>query len=87
MESLAFHSLEADPKVPNVYSVGTILNVAGEGHNADEVKDILGWLDCQPPSSVVFLCFGSFGGFHDNQVSALRCFVSHIHIINVLNCI
>ncbi|KAK1375242.1 Glycosyltransferase [Heracleum sosnowskyi] len=68
LESLAFHSLAADPKVPKVYSVGPILNVAGEGHDADEVKDILGWLDCQPPSSVVFLCFGSFGGFHDNQL-------------------
>ncbi|KAL8112943.1 hypothetical protein AgCh_020312 [Apium graveolens] len=68
LESLALHSLVADPKVPEVYSVGPILNVAGQGHDADEVKDILGWLDCQPPSSVVFLCFGSFGGFHDNQL-------------------
>lgn len=78
LESLAFHSLAADPKVPKVYSVGPILNVAGEGHDADEVKDILGWLDCQPPSSVVFLCFGSFGGFHDDQVCFFRRFVLHV---------
>lgn len=26
------------------------------------------WLDAQPPNSVVFLCFGSMGGFRLNQV-------------------
>lgn len=85
LESFAFHSLAADPNVPKVYSVGPILNVAGEGHDADEVKDILGWLDCQPPSSVVFLCFGSLGGFHDNQVSFLRRFVNKVRFFYLVN--
>ncbi|KAF7144800.1 hypothetical protein RHSIM_Rhsim04G0084000 [Rhododendron simsii] len=36
-------------------------------HLAEDDK-IVRWLDDQPPSSVVFLCFGSMGGFESDQV-------------------
>ncbi|XP_027940391.1 anthocyanidin 3-O-glucosyltransferase 2-like [Vigna unguiculata] len=53
-----------------VYAVGPILNpkpkphANAHAHNAD----IFDWLDQQPPSSVVFLCFGSMGSFGEDQV-------------------
>ncbi|XP_031278140.1 UDP-glycosyltransferase 71A15-like isoform X2 [Pistacia vera] len=31
------------------------------------------WLDDQPPSSVVFLCFGSMGSFDEDQVKEIAC--------------
>ncbi|KAL0008659.1 hypothetical protein SO802_010161 [Lithocarpus litseifolius] len=37
----------------------------------DQWSDIMKWLDDQPQSSVVFLCFGSRGGFGDNQVKEI----------------
>ncbi|CAN1249854.1 Anthocyanidin 3-O-glucosyltransferase 1 [Linum perenne] len=48
---------------PKVYPVGPILNL-----NSD---DVIGWLDQQPDSSVVFLCFGSLGAFCGEQVKEI----------------
>jgi hypothetical protein len=31
------------------------------------------WLDDQPPSSVMFLCFGSHGSFREKQVKEIAC--------------
>ncbi|KAF8041584.1 hypothetical protein BT93_A0240 [Corymbia citriodora subsp. variegata] len=60
---------------PAVYPVGPVLNLKGEskkkadgGHRGD---DIMEWLNEQPPSSVVFLCFGSGGSFHEDQVKEI----------------
>ncbi|KAF3952059.1 hypothetical protein CMV_022350 [Castanea mollissima] len=39
--------------------------------SGDQRSDIMKWLDDQPQSSVVFLCFGSRGGFGDNQVKEI----------------
>ncbi|KAK6919794.1 hypothetical protein RJ641_015698 [Dillenia turbinata] len=47
-----------------------LLNLNGHAGNADgshEYEDIMGWLEGQPPSSVVFLCFGSMGSFDEDQ--------------------
>lgn len=62
---------------PAVYPVGPILSLNGEtkekdidGHRGD---DIMEWLDKQPPSSVVFLCFGSRGWFREDQVKQMAC--------------
>ncbi|KAL2316528.1 hypothetical protein Fmac_030404 [Flemingia macrophylla] len=49
-----------------VYPVGPILNTHLEVE-ADSTH-IFNWLDHQPPSSVVFLCFGSKGSFGEDQV-------------------
>lgn len=51
-----------------VYPVGPNINAA-LGFRADYPKhECLRWLDGQPPSSVVFLCFGSKGSFPVEQV-------------------
>ncbi|EFH46508.1 UDP-glucoronosyl/UDP-glucosyl transferase family protein, partial [Arabidopsis lyrata subsp. lyrata] len=42
--------------LPQAYPIGPVLHL-----------EILRWLDEQPPKSVVFLCFGSMGGFTEEQ--------------------
>ncbi|ESW14543.1 hypothetical protein PHAVU_008G290200 [Phaseolus vulgaris] len=64
LESHAAHSLLNGPQP--IYPVGPILNPKPNGH-ADNAH-IFDWLDQQPPSSVVFLCFGSMGSFDEDQV-------------------
>nr|AHC55309.1 UDP-glucosyltransferase [Indigofera suffruticosa] len=53
-----------------VYPVGPILNFNGgdDADNNNNNEEIIKWLDDQPPSSVVFLCFGSMGSFDEDQV-------------------
>ncbi|XP_071732503.1 anthocyanidin 3-O-glucosyltransferase 2-like [Rutidosis leptorrhynchoides] len=65
LETHAFKSLSDDISIPSVYPVGPILNLEG----GDD--DIITWLDSQPPSSVVFLCFGSKGCFDEIQVKEI----------------
>nr|A0A0K0PVL0.1 RecName: Full=UDP-glucosyltransferase 102; Short=UGTPg102 [Panax ginseng]AKQ76390.1 UDP-glycosyltransferase [Panax ginseng] len=71
LEPYAINSLRMDSMIPPIYPVGPILNLNGDGQNSDEAAVILGWLDDQPPSSVVFLCFGSYGTFQENQVKEI----------------
>lgn len=54
-----------DGDTPPAYSVGPVLHL----RNDTDVKqaEILEWLDEQPAGSVVFLCFGSMGGFSEEQ--------------------
>ncbi|XP_058007059.1 anthocyanidin 3-O-glucosyltransferase 2-like isoform X3 [Hevea brasiliensis] len=70
LESYAVESLKM-----SIYPVGPILNVGLDGRNTHQ--EIMQWLDDQPPSSVVFLCFGSQGSFGEDQVKeiayALEC--------------
>ncbi|KAJ4828999.1 hypothetical protein Tsubulata_031730 [Turnera subulata] len=66
----------ADGKTPPVYPVGPILNLRGNGYDdggndTSKFEEIIRWLDDQPPSSVVFLCFGSFGSFDEEQVKEI----------------
>lgn len=71
LESYAIHSFSDATNTPPVYPVGPILNLNGEESHVgsgDQRSDIMKWLEDQPQSSVVFLCFGSRGGFGDNQV-------------------
>lgn len=75
LEPHAIKSLQEDPKIPPVYSVGPLLNLkainqSGDGENST-TKTILRWLDGHPPSSVVFLCFGSQGSFKKDQVQEI----------------
>ncbi|XP_057971277.1 anthocyanidin 3-O-glucosyltransferase 2-like [Malania oleifera] len=53
---------------PPIYPVGPILNLTDD---AQKGSSIMFWLDDQPPSSVVFLCFGSMGSFSVNQVKEI----------------
>ncbi|GAB2279727.1 hypothetical protein Dimus_014368 [Dionaea muscipula] len=68
LESHALGALSDDPNVPKIYPVGPIVNVDEAQSKEKEEDSIIRWLDDQPPASVVFLCFGSMGGFPEDQV-------------------
>lgn len=53
-----------------VYPVGPILDLERKSE-VHQSSDIMKWLDEQPPSSVVFLCFGSGGNFNEDQVKEI----------------
>ncbi|XP_010488201.1 PREDICTED: UDP-glycosyltransferase 71B7-like [Camelina sativa] len=71
LEPYALKFLSSGCDTPPPYPVGPLLqleNGVGVGDSKDEKQsEILGWLDKQPNRSVVFLCFGSMGGFREEQ--------------------
>ncbi|XP_074293928.1 anthocyanidin 3-O-glucosyltransferase 2-like [Silene latifolia] len=74
LESFAFQSLHnsKDKTIPPVYPVGPIMELKSGGGSHDKDKEsITKWLDDQPESSVVFLCFGSMGSFGEEQVKEI----------------
>ncbi|KAJ6423307.1 hypothetical protein OIU84_024281 [Salix udensis] len=75
LESHAINSF-SNGNTPPVYPVGPLLNLNRDGDRdveSDEFKGIRQWLDDQPPSSVVYLCFGSRGSFGVDQVKEIAC--------------
>ncbi|GMI69088.1 UDP-glucosyl transferase 71B6 [Hibiscus trionum] len=58
-------------QIPPVYPVGPILDLEGSSGAHPNYDTIMQWLDEQPRSSVVFLCFGSMGGFSAEQVTEI----------------
>ncbi|XP_024932651.2 anthocyanidin 3-O-glucosyltransferase 6 [Ziziphus jujuba] len=79
LEPHAFNSL-SNGELPPVYPVGPILNLVRDDddhgqarfNNGDSSEsEIIKWLDDQPSSSVVFLCFGNLGGFSEDQVKEI----------------
>ncbi|XP_019175113.1 PREDICTED: anthocyanidin 3-O-glucosyltransferase 2-like [Ipomoea nil] len=73
LERHALETLSNDNKVPPIYPVGPILNLDHhpKKNHPDSVNQILKWLDDQPASSVVFLCFGSIGTFPESQLKEI----------------
>ncbi|GJW77183.1 anthocyanidin 3-O-glucosyltransferase 2-like protein [Tanacetum coccineum] len=69
LEKYTIESLSIDNTVPPMYLVGPILNLEGDGKLLAD--DVISWLDSQPISSVVFLCFGSMGNFDEIQVKEI----------------
>ncbi|XP_010488204.1 PREDICTED: UDP-glycosyltransferase 71B8-like [Camelina sativa] len=69
LEPYALESLLSSGDTPRAYTVGPILHLENHVGSSKEEKssEILRWLDEQPPRSVVFLCFGSVGGFREEQ--------------------
>ena len=70
LESHSVSSLN-DGQTPPIYLVGPVLDFKGQPHpSLDQIQNdkIIKWLDEQPPSSVVFLCFGSMGSFGASQL-------------------
>ncbi|XP_034701312.1 anthocyanidin 3-O-glucosyltransferase 2-like [Vitis riparia] len=68
LESHAIQSFSGCKARP-VYPVGPLLNIhVGSGGAQQDANAIMSWLDDQPPSSVVFLCFGSMGSFGVDQI-------------------
>ncbi|KAL8031245.1 hypothetical protein ABFX02_13G012200 [Erythranthe guttata] len=73
LEPHSIDSLSWDKKIPPVYPVGPLMFQEeivdpGKRKKSDE---IIGWLNQQPDSSVVFLCFGSNGYFEVDQVKEI----------------
>jgi hypothetical protein len=75
LESHAVHSFLSDPSLAvfPIYPVGPLLNPEPKIKGSTDSDDIIKWLDNQPPSSVVFLCFGSMGYFDEDQVKEIAC--------------
>ncbi|BAT81548.1 UDP-glycosyltransferase protein [Vigna angularis] len=71
LEKYAIDALsDGQSQVPPIYTVGPLIDLKGQPNpNLDQAQHdkILKWLDEQPPSSVVFLCFGSMGRFAPSQ--------------------
>ncbi|EOA31865.1 hypothetical protein CARUB_v10015093mg [Capsella rubella] len=69
LEPYALESLLSSGDTPRAYTVGPILHLENhvDGSKEEKSSEILRWLDEQPPRSVVFLCFGSIGGFREEQ--------------------
>ncbi|KVH91366.1 anthocyanidin 3-O-glucosyltransferase 2-like [Cynara cardunculus var. scolymus] len=70
LETHAMESFSSYADFPPVYAVGPVLNLDGVAGKAED-KDVIRWLDGQPPSSVVFLCFGSMGSFEEVQLKEI----------------
>ena len=71
LEPFAIQSFADDGQIPPVYTVGPVLDLGGQAHPSSDRVDhgkIIEWLDAQPESSVVFLCFGSWGSFGEAQL-------------------
>jgi hypothetical protein len=74
LESHAVHSFSSHPELsslPIIYPVGPILTSEPKTKSVVEPDDIINWLDDQPPSSVVFFCFGTRGSFDEDQVKEI----------------
>uniref|UniRef100_A0A161ZTW0 UDP-glycosyltransferase n=1 Tax=Daucus carota subsp. sativus TaxID=79200 RepID=A0A161ZTW0_DAUCS len=74
LESHAIKSLVDDAKTPVIYHVGPVINFkSGEepSNGRTSGEDVVSWLDRQPPSSVVYLCFGSSGSFDGEQIGEI----------------
>ncbi|XP_062076680.1 UDP-glycosyltransferase 71A15-like [Humulus lupulus] len=69
LESAMIDSLTKDNLIPPIYPVGPIINP--NSNQGQKETNIVTWLDSQPPSSVVFLCFGSRGSFSGEQVKEI----------------
>ncbi|KAF3793414.1 hypothetical protein EJ110_NYTH09410 [Nymphaea thermarum] len=54
-------------RTPPVYSVGPLLDLGTAGSDSNG-QECIKWLDQQPRSSVLFLCFGSMGAFPTEQI-------------------
>lgn len=66
-----FSNVGGSGRFPSVYAVGPILNLGKRSEIRESGEEILKWLDSQPPSSVVFLCFGSSGSFNESQTKEI----------------
>ncbi|XP_009790790.1 anthocyanidin 3-O-glucosyltransferase 6-like [Nicotiana sylvestris] len=67
LESFALQSLSDAKIVPQIYPIHPVAN-SEEGDKKQETESIIKWLDDQPKSSVLFLCFGTLGSFEPEQV-------------------
>lgn len=57
--------------LPPIYCVGPLIRQGAPGSENGERHECLAWLDAQPKSSVVFLCFGSMGTLSAEQLKEI----------------
>nr|XP_016493636.1 PREDICTED: anthocyanidin 3-O-glucosyltransferase 2-like [Nicotiana tabacum] len=72
LEPHPINSLGNEDGVPSLYPVGPIINL-----NQEPDDSINNWLDEQPDSSVLFLCFGSYGSFDEEQLKEIAIALEH----------
>ncbi|EXB75128.1 UDP-glucose flavonoid 3-O-glucosyltransferase 6 [Morus notabilis] len=73
LEPVVLHSLSVSG-IPKVYLVGPIVDLSGPAQwhpDRAQYETVMRWLDNQPSSSVLFLCFGSLGSLSGPQVKEL----------------
>ncbi|XWS75747.1 hypothetical protein CRYUN_Cryun01aG0118600 [Craigia yunnanensis] len=76
-EELESHALmflmENFISTPPIHPVGPLIGKGQTILQTDKTRndEIMKWLDNQPPSSVVFLCFGSLGSFDEPQLKEI----------------
>ncbi|CAK8539048.1 unnamed protein product [Lathyrus sativus] len=81
LEPHAAHSFLEDSGLRGlpIYPVGPILNLETKLKPEPKLNgivnsdDTIKWLDDQPHSSVIFICFGSMGAFDEDQVREIAC--------------
>nr|AYR16626.1 UDP-glucosyltransferase UGT71AD1 [Polygala tenuifolia] len=74
LEPHAVSSLSVYNDLPKVYTVGPLISHKSQSpwqSHQEKYDKIMKWLDDQPPSSVVFLCFGSWGCFSESQLKEI----------------
>lgn len=63
--------LKSDSGTPPIIAVGPLLNLKRQKKPGSDPEKIMKWLGNQPPSSVLFLCFGGRGGFEPPQLAEI----------------
>ncbi|XP_057442283.1 UDP-glycosyltransferase 71K1-like [Lotus japonicus] len=79
LERYAIDAL-TDAQTPPIYAVGPLINhKCHPNPNLEQAQHdlIMKWLDEQPDSSVVFLCFGSRGSFDPSQTREIALGLQH----------
>ncbi|KAM3201465.1 anthocyanidin 3-O-glucosyltransferase 2 [Capsicum annuum] len=70
LEPFALQSLSDSKIAPPIYPIHPVVN-SDDSNKKQETESIIKWLDEQPNSSVVFLCFGTIGSFEPEQVKEI----------------
>ncbi|KAL3509550.1 hypothetical protein ACH5RR_028951 [Cinchona calisaya] len=70
IRSFSLKSKYGRSELPSIFPVGPILN-RSQTQSINDHSEMMNWLDSQPGNSVVFLCFGSMGSFHFDQVKEI----------------
>ncbi|CAN4110060.1 unnamed protein product [Withania somnifera] len=70
LEPFALQSLTDVKIAPLIYPIHPVVN-SDDSNKKQETESIIKWLDDQPNSSVVFLCFGTLGSFETEQVKEI----------------
>ncbi|KAK6784649.1 hypothetical protein RDI58_018104 [Solanum bulbocastanum] len=70
LEPFALQSLSDAKIAPPLYPIHAVFN-SHDNDKKQETESIVEWLDDQPNSSVVFLCFGTMGSFEPEQVKEI----------------